>query len=96
MRNVGLTEYFFGVFNVLADNGLWVATFGIGFFIVFFFFIMNNMSTVLVGALFIDGSTVFGVIKEAMVYVNVIGCDLGSKIILIGSLVTLFWLYVFS
>lgn len=93
--NVGLMEYFFGVFNVLVDNGLWVVMFGIGFFIVFFFFIMNNMLMVLVGVLFIDGSMVFGVIKEVMVYVNVIGCDLGLKIILIGSLVMLFWLYVF-
>ncbi len=41
---------------------------------------MNNMPTVLVGALSIDGSTASGVIKEAMVYANVIGCDLGRKL----------------
>lgn len=30
-----------------------------------------------------------------MIYVNVIGFDLGFKIILIGLLVIFFWLYVF-
>ncbi|WP_253252284.1 ArsB/NhaD family transporter, partial [Comamonas thiooxydans] len=94
LRNAGLTDYIAVLLNQFAAGGVWTASLGTGVLSAVLSSIMNNMPTVLVGALSIDASTAGGTVKEAMVYANVIGCDLGPKITPIGSLATLLWLHV--
>jgi len=96
LRNAGLTAYLTALFERCAEYGIWGAALGTGFVTAILSSIMNNMPTVLVGALAIDASSAQGAVREAMVYANVIGADLGPKITPIGSLATLLWLHVLS
>lgn len=96
LRNAGLTSYLASLLNSFADMGIWAAALGTGVVSAILSSVMNNMPTVLVGALSIEASTASGAIKEAMIYANIIGSDLGPKFTPIGSLATLLWLHVLA
>ena len=68
LRNAGLTGQISSLLNVFAQSGVWGAAMGTGFLTAGLSSIMNNMPTVLVGALSIDGSSASGLVKEAMIY----------------------------
>lgn len=96
LRNQGLTDLLAELLRQFAQHGVWAAALGTGVLTALLSSVMNNLPTVLIGALSVDTANAGGAVHQAMVYANVVGSDLGPKITPIGSLATLLWLHVLA
>jgi arsenical pump membrane protein len=91
LKNAGLTDYLAVVLQDLAARGDAVAVIATGFLSAGLSAVMNNMPTVMIMDISLQG-----IANEAMIYANIIGCNLGPKMTPFGSLATLLWLHVLA
>jgi arsenical pump membrane protein len=91
LKNAGLTDYLASVLVSLADKGDLIAVVGTGFVSAFLSAVMNNMPTIMIMDI-----SLANIGNEAMIYANIVGCNLGPKMTPFGSLATLLWLHVLA
>lgn len=91
LKNAGLTDYLASILVSLADKGDLVAVVGTGFISAFLSAVMNNMPTIMIMDI-----SLANIGNEAMIYANIVGCNLGPKMTPFGSLATLLWLHVLA
>ncbi|BAK72187.1 arsenic transporter [Arcobacter sp. L] len=91
LKNAGLTDELSQILQYLATKGDMVAVVGTGFIAAFLSAIMNNMPTVMIMDIALTDIS-----NQALIYANVIGCNLGPKMTPFGSLATLLWLHVLA
>ena len=91
LKNAGLTDYLTIVLKDLSLRGDTIAVIGTGFIAAFLSAIMNNMPTIMIMDI-----ALHDIGNQAMIYANIVGCNLGPKMTPFGSLATLLWLHVLS
>lgn len=91
LKNAGLTDYLSIILNNLAQRGDTLAVVGTGFIAAFLSAVMNNMPTIMIMDIALED-----IGNQAMIYANIVGCNLGPKMTPFGSLATLLWLHVLA
>ena len=91
LKNAGLTDYLTIVLKDLSLRGDTIAVLGTGFIAAFLSAIMNNMPTIMIMDIALND-----IGNQAMIYANIVGCNLGPKMTPFGSLATLLWLHVLA
>lgn len=94
LQHAGLTTFISQFLQSLSHWGITQSAVGTGFLAALLSCIMNNLPAVLINSIAIQDATINPEIRETMIYANIIGCNIGSKITPIGTLSTLLWLEV--
>jgi len=88
LKNAGLTDYITMILQNLNEQGNLIAVVGTGFISAILSAFMNNMPTIMVMDIAMSD-----IGNQAMIYANIVGCNLGPKMTPFGSLATLLWLH---
>ncbi|MDX4059126.1 arsenic transporter [Aliarcobacter skirrowii] len=91
LKNAGLTDYLAIILKDLSLRGETIAVLGTGFIAAFLSAVMNNMPTIMIMDIALND-----IQNQAMIYANIVGCNLGPKMTPFGSLATLLWLHVLA
>jgi arsenical pump membrane protein len=91
LKNGGLIDELKIVLEYLSTKSSYIAVVSTGFISAILSAFMNNLPTIMIMDIALKD-----IGSEAMIYANIIGCNLGPKMTPFGSLATLLWLYVLA
>ncbi len=91
LKNAGLTDYLTQILEALNRQGDVAAVVGTGFISAILSAVMNNMPSIMIMDI-----ALHDIGNQAMIYANIIGCNLGPKMTPFGSLATLLWLHTLN
>lgn len=91
LKNAGLTDHLTIILQDLNTQGQLISVVATGFISAVLSAFMNNMPTIMVMDIALKD-----IGNEAMIYANIVGCNLGPKMTPFGSLATLLWLHTLN
>ncbi|MCT8976616.1 arsenic transporter [Clostridium sp. CX1] len=94
LNNIGLTEYFVKVCEPIVSKGLFYASFVMGGLMSLLSNIFNNHPALMIGTITLTNMGLSPLILKTIYVATIIGTDIGSLLLPIGTLASLIWMYI--
>lgn len=94
LNNIGLTRYLVSVCKPIANRGLFEASFMMGGLISLLANIFNNHPALMVGTITLTNMGLDPITLKTIYLANIIGSDIGSLLLPIGTLASLMWMHI--
>lgn len=94
LNNIGLTEYLVSVFEPIVSKGLFYASFVMGGLLSVLSNIFNNHPALMIGTITLTNMGLDPITLKTIYLANIIGSDMGSLLLPIGTLASLMWMYI--
>ncbi|MEH7343032.1 arsenic transporter [Bacillus sp. JJ1532] len=94
LNNVGLTELLVQTFEPIVNRGLFQASFIMGGLVSILSNIFNNHPALMIGTITLTEMGLDAITLKTIYLANIIGSDMGSLLLPIGTLASLIWMHI--
>lgn len=94
LNNIGLTTYLVKLCEPIVNQGLFYATFVMGGLISVISNIFNNHPALMIGTIALANMGLDPITLKTIYLANIIGSDMGSLLLPIGTLASLMWMFI--
>lgn len=94
LHNIGLTALLVNYFEPIVSQGLLYASFVMGGLVSFLSNFFNNHPALMIGTMTLTDMGLDSITLQTIYLANIIGSDIGSLLLPIGTLASLIWMYI--